>query len=217
MSRWILSAICLTAAFALAACGNGNTATNAPQTNTGSVGNTAADNTAKSNKPDGGPKEDPNKWRNVEAVRPDGWDTLEKYGLTELVNTKELKKAPAGTTYLDGITRPKPPGATEQDEEPWTQWREQVSAAALFHVGDSGDALKALQDNGGKFVDGFDASLASMNGSVATAKVDGGKHILAAVSNENGTYLIVGVIMKEENRTEHERVIVKWAGSLKTK
>ena len=212
MKRWTLSAICLLVLFALSACGSGNV----PAENTPApAANNSGD--AKANTPDDTPKEDPNKWREVEATHPGGWHTLEKYGLTELVNTKVLKKAPAGFTFLDGITNPKPPGATEQDDAAWTEWGEQLSAAALFHVGKTGDALKALKDNGDKLVNGFDAGSASMNGDVAVAKAGDGKYVLAAISNENGTYLVVGVIIKEENRVEHERSIVKWAGSLKAK
>ena len=125
MARFLVAGVCLAMILALAACGGGSNTTDnssAPPANTsGGDGGSA-----KTNKPDDTPKEDPDLWKKIVMPTPKGWDKLAKDGQAELRSDKYdllLKPAPR---RQPAASKPRPAAPAPRPAAPprSTRWRQ---------------------------------------------------------------------------------------------
>lgn len=192
--------------FVLSACGGGATNNAAPAP--ANTGGGTQENKAPENKPDDTPKEDTDKWKKVTTPTPEGWDDLSKDGLNELTSAKYnlLKKAPGDAPLIAKFADKHAPHASSGSDEEWQEWRENVSAVMIYNVSKTrDDMVDTLKKRGGDFLDGFDSTKvgeAKFSGSPFGAYIhaDDKQKMLACVSNENGTYILVGIVRSDDAR-----------------
>ncbi|MBE7492434.1 MAG: hypothetical protein HS108_11835 [Planctomycetes bacterium] len=180
--------------------GTANTPANAPS------GTNAPRNDAPANTP-----ADPGAFRKLTTQPPQGWATLSKDGRTEL--ERHLKKLPSGFDYIAAVTNKKAPGGTEGPEH-WAEWTRHAAGAMLYRVSDrSGDPAAAVKEYAPQVAAGV-PEIKTESG-VAWTPLQGGEVMLAAFSNKHGTYLVVAVIMDNDNLAAHQQKILQWAQGIK--
>jgi hypothetical protein len=205
----------------LAACGGANTVPPEPPpaaNQPAPAPNKAANMPRAANKPADPPKEkgpDPNLFKAVSRDDPPGWFRLTKEGQAEILGHTRLKAAkPANYDLVAGVSMTKEPGPTEGDKE-WKEWGHNATAALLYFIDSKAiDPVEAIKQNAGKVAEGTPDP--KKEGSVAWTALEGGKVALAALNADQGTYLVVGVILDSARLDEHTQTIVKWAQSVKT-
>jgi hypothetical protein len=147
------------------------------------------------------PKPDPDKWRKVKTPAPAGWHKMGKEGRAELNKPDYglLKAPPAEFQYIAAYADAEAPHASSGTDEQWMQWRENASVVIVYAASkEQTDPLAVLKDNGDKFIEGFVAADANDNpGFAAYTHQASPEKMLAAVSNERGTYILVALARSE--------------------
>lgn len=210
MNRWTISAICLLAAFSMAACGGGEAANNTAATNTPAP----AKNDAPANEPDEGPAVDPILWRKVTIPTPAGW-VKPSHGHAELTKSdyKILKKPGGEFVRLAFFTDTEPPHASSGSEPEWLEWRNNVSACFVYNASKTkDDPVETLKQHGGSFIDGFDAGKVGSVGGFAVYKHPAADYKwLACTSNANGTYILCALVRSDDA----ENLMKPYPGTIK--
>ncbi len=199
MFRWSAMLILVT----LVGCGGGENKGSepapqpAPQAN-----NSPAPNEEPTDPEPETPRPDPDKWRKVKTPAPDGWHKMGKEGRAELNKPDYglLKAPPAEFQYIAAYADAEPPHASSGTDEEWTQWRDNASVVIVYAASkEQKDPLAVLKENGGKFIDGFVPADAHDNpGFAAYTHQASPEKMLAAVSNERGTYILVALARSSE-------------------
>ncbi|MCA8916463.1 MAG: hypothetical protein KDB90_13715 [Planctomycetes bacterium] len=201
MARFLVAGVCLAMILALAACGGGSNTTDnssAPPANTsGGDGGSA-----KTNKPDDTPKEDPDLWKKIVMPTPKGWDKLAKDGQAELRSDKYdlLLKPDAAFSLLESYGDKPAPHASSGTDEEWTDWRNTVSAVFIYNASKTkDDPVATLKKHGAAFISGFDGSgVREMSGVALYVHNEANDKWAACVSNERGTYILVALVRNED-------------------
>lgn len=215
MRYFAFAIISIGALFVFSSCGGG---VNEPAPNVNSPTTTedqvASDDDDGTDTGEETPKKDPNKWRNIKGDIPADWHKLAKPGRNELYNAGIINEVESDTGFVAGIVTPEAPGPTEGDVE-WDEWREHVSAAMLFHISNEKlDLVKAIQDAGPKYIDDFDKTTVTDDGDMAGGASPNMRYIYMALSNDNGTYVIVAVLNEGESHDANGRAVIEWAESI---
>ena len=189
----------LTLLFLLSACGGGAASNAAPAPAPTNNGGTPEENKPPENKPDEGPKEDPDKWRNVTIPTPDGWHKA-SYGHEELTKAANgVFKKPGAFVRMGFFTDVEPPHASSGSDEEWDAWRDNVSAVFIYNVSKTEDSpVDTLKKHGGEFIDGFDSEqVREQSGMALYVHPNAQEKWAACVSNKNGTYVLVALVRND--------------------
>jgi hypothetical protein len=156
------------------------------------------------------PAEDLDAWRKVKAPTPNGWSTVRKADCHDLL--RRVRRPPEEFQFVGAVSSTKAPGQTD-GEVAWIKWSAQTTAAILYHAGkQQQDPAQAVIAHAAGIL--TEAGAAQTQGEIAWAKSGDGRALLAALQNQHGTYVVIG-LLPADDAGQNEKVILEWAAATK--